>query len=254
MVLAHTEQQPAIDLTGDRRRNRRERVVKLVFFGAAAASILISGAIVLALVGKAWSFITSIELNQLSASGWFPRRGRFQLSALLAHTLLVTGIAMTGCDSLRSRLCGLPLRVCPRRCASGSQAHPRDPRRDPVGGSRLLRSPVPDPHRGARVVPGRRERQLPRSRDRGWNPDGPPHRLGFRGRDACGTPFVEGGFVRPWGETMAHRPSGRVPGRDLRDHRRGHPGHVEGRRRDHGRRPRRRPQRDNELGSRPGEG
>ena len=58
-------------------------------------SILISGAIVLALVGKAWSFITSIELNQLSASGWFPRRGRFQLSALLAHTLLVTGIALT---------------------------------------------------------------------------------------------------------------------------------------------------------------
>ena len=94
MVLAQTEQQPAIDLTGDRGRRRRERLVRAVFFGAATISILISLAIVLALVGKAWSFLTSIELGQLFDSGWFPRRGRFQLSALLAHTLLVTGIAM----------------------------------------------------------------------------------------------------------------------------------------------------------------
>lgn len=83
-----------MDLTGDRRRRRRERMVKAVFFAAAGISILISLAIVLALVGKAWSFLTSIELNQLWASGWFPRRGRFQLSALLVHTLIVTGIAM----------------------------------------------------------------------------------------------------------------------------------------------------------------
>lgn len=94
MVVAQIEQQPAIELTGDRRRRRRERLVKAVFFGAATISILISVAIVLALVGKAWSFLTSIELNQLWASGWFPRRGRFQLSALLVHTLMVTGIAM----------------------------------------------------------------------------------------------------------------------------------------------------------------
>ncbi len=94
MVVAQTEQQPAIELSGDRRRRRRERLVKAVFFGAATISILISVAIVLALVGKAWSFLTSIELNQLWASGWFPRRGRFQLSALLVHTLMITGIAM----------------------------------------------------------------------------------------------------------------------------------------------------------------
>ena len=94
MVVAQTEQQPLIELTGDRRRRRRERLVKAVFFGAATISILISVAIVLALVGKAWSFLTSIELNQLWANGWFPRRGRFQLSALLVHTLVVTGIAM----------------------------------------------------------------------------------------------------------------------------------------------------------------
>jgi phosphate transport system permease protein len=94
MVIAQTPQQPKIDLTGDARRRRREQRVKTLFLGAAAISILISVAIVIALVGKAWAFLSSIELNQLWADGWFPRRGRFQLSALLGHTLLVTGIAM----------------------------------------------------------------------------------------------------------------------------------------------------------------
>ncbi len=94
MTVAERTPKQVIDLTGDRKRRRRERLVKAVFFGAAAISILISIAIVLALVGKAWSFLTSIELNQLWASGWFPRRGRFQLSALIVHTLIVTAIAM----------------------------------------------------------------------------------------------------------------------------------------------------------------
>jgi phosphate transport system permease protein len=83
-----------IDLTGDVRRRRRESVVKAGFFVAAAISILISVAIVFALVGKAWAFFSAIDPGQLLAGGWFPRRGRFQLLALVAHTLLVTGIAM----------------------------------------------------------------------------------------------------------------------------------------------------------------
>ena len=48
----------------------------------------------LALIGKAWAFLTSIELGQLWGNGWFPRRGRFDLSALLVHTMMITGIAM----------------------------------------------------------------------------------------------------------------------------------------------------------------
>ena len=48
----------------------------------------------LALAGKAWGFLTSIELNQLWSDGWFPRSGRFQLPALVVHTLVITGIAM----------------------------------------------------------------------------------------------------------------------------------------------------------------
>ncbi len=94
MAFIDTPRERTIDLTGDVRRRRRERIVKGAFFTAAAISILISVAIVLALVGKAWAFLTEIDLSQLWASGWFPRRGRFQLSALLVHTLMVTGIAM----------------------------------------------------------------------------------------------------------------------------------------------------------------
>ncbi|HEY4584109.1 MAG TPA: phosphate ABC transporter permease subunit PstC [Acidimicrobiia bacterium] len=94
MVIAKTPGGTIIDLSGDIRRRRRERLVKAVFFAAATFSILISLAIVLALVGKASSFVSSIELNQLWADGWFPRRGRFQLPALLVHSLIITGIAM----------------------------------------------------------------------------------------------------------------------------------------------------------------
>ncbi len=94
MAIVEQQRDSRIDLTGDVRRRRREALVKALFFAAAAISILISVAIVLALVGKAWAFITSIELNQLWGNGWFPRRGRFDLSALLVHTLMITGIAM----------------------------------------------------------------------------------------------------------------------------------------------------------------
>ena len=94
MAIVDQQRDNRIDLTGDVRRRRREAVVKALFFGAAAISILISVAIVLALIGKAWAFVTSIELNQLWGNGWFPRRGRFDLAALIVHTLMVTGVAM----------------------------------------------------------------------------------------------------------------------------------------------------------------
>ena len=94
MAIVEQQRGSQIDLTGDVRRRRREAVVKALFFAAAAISILISVAIVLALIGKAWGFVTSIELDQLWGNGWFPRRGRFDLSALLVHTMMITGIAM----------------------------------------------------------------------------------------------------------------------------------------------------------------
>ncbi len=94
MAIVQSTGDPLVDLTGSVSRRRRERWVKALFFLAATFSILTSLAIVVALAGKAWGFLTSIDFDQLFGDGWFPRRGRFQVSALLAHTLIVTGIAM----------------------------------------------------------------------------------------------------------------------------------------------------------------
>jgi phosphate transport system permease protein len=93
MAMTDTHRSP-IDLTGDPKRLARERRIGRVFFAAAAVSVVISLAIVLSLVGEAWSFVTQIELPDLNANGWFPRRGRFQVLALIVHTLVVSAIAM----------------------------------------------------------------------------------------------------------------------------------------------------------------
>jgi len=83
-----------IDLRGDPKRLRRERRVRRVFQLAAALSIAISAGIVFSLLGGAIDYLTSIELNQLWANGWFPRRGRFDLRTIVVHTLLITGVAI----------------------------------------------------------------------------------------------------------------------------------------------------------------
>jgi phosphate transport system permease protein len=82
------------DLQGDRKRLRRNGLVRYVVLGAALLSILVSLLIVLALITEAWSFITQVELASLWGDGWFPRRGQYSLKPLLAGTFLVTGIAM----------------------------------------------------------------------------------------------------------------------------------------------------------------
>jgi phosphate transport system permease protein len=95
-----TETSAPFDLSGDRRRLRRERRVRWVFFAAAAVSVVITVAIVLSLAGQAWSFLSEIAsdpetgLGSLAADGWCPRRGRYQVMALIVHTLMVSAIAM----------------------------------------------------------------------------------------------------------------------------------------------------------------
>ena len=81
-------------LTGNPARLKRERRVRRVFFGAAAFSILVSVGIVFSLIGGAVDFILDIDLRQLWADGWFPRRGRFDLRTIILHTLLISGVAM----------------------------------------------------------------------------------------------------------------------------------------------------------------
>lgn len=83
-----------VDLSGDRSRRRRERRVRGIFQAAAVFTVVISAAIVLSLIGRAVGFLLEIELSQLWADGWFPRRGRFDLRTIIWHTFVVSAIAM----------------------------------------------------------------------------------------------------------------------------------------------------------------
>ena len=82
------------DLRGDTRRVRTERAVRAALLGAALLSIVISGLIVLSLVREAWTFISQVEWASLWTTGWFPRRGLYDIKTLLVGSLLVTAIAM----------------------------------------------------------------------------------------------------------------------------------------------------------------
>jgi phosphate transport system permease protein len=82
------------DLRGSRGRRRRETTMRLLFLGAAAPSVVITALIVLAIVGEAWNFISQVDLRALSAGGWFPRRGMFDVPTIVAGTLTIAGIGM----------------------------------------------------------------------------------------------------------------------------------------------------------------
>lgn len=81
-------------LTGSPSRHRRERLVRALFMGATLVSILISAAIVMSLVGRAFTFITNVPLDSLWTSGWFPRRDAFDLRTIIAGTFIIAGIGM----------------------------------------------------------------------------------------------------------------------------------------------------------------
>ena len=81
-------------LQGSSRRRRKESLIRALFLGAAIVSILISSAIVFSLIGKALLFITSVDIEALWSTGWFPRRGLFDLKTIIAGTLIISGIAM----------------------------------------------------------------------------------------------------------------------------------------------------------------
>ena len=81
-------------LSGDPTRRRKEALIKRSFQGAAALSVVISGAIVLSLIGNAISFLSSVEMDALVADGWFPRQGRFSVLTVVTGTLLVTAVGM----------------------------------------------------------------------------------------------------------------------------------------------------------------
>jgi phosphate transport system permease protein len=82
------------DLRGDPRRHRREKIVKGLFVGAAAASIVISGLIVLSLIGRAVAWMGTVDVEDLFSGGWFPRAGEFNILVIITGTLVITVIAM----------------------------------------------------------------------------------------------------------------------------------------------------------------
>ena len=84
----------ALDLGGDRKRLRRERRVRGAFWGAALFSVLLSGLIVVSLIGEAVNFLRTVEWSALWDIGWFPRRGMFDLRTIVVATLIIAGIAM----------------------------------------------------------------------------------------------------------------------------------------------------------------
>ncbi len=81
-------------LVGSRARRAREAWIGRLFFAAALVSVVITAFIILTVFEQAVEFLLKIDLSQLVAPGWFPRRGLFDVATIFVGTLLVTGIAM----------------------------------------------------------------------------------------------------------------------------------------------------------------
>jgi phosphate transport system permease protein len=82
------------DLAGDAGRQRRERRVRALFFAAAAFSVVVSALIVASLIGRALAFAANVDPGALWSDGWSPRRGLFDLRAVLGGTFMIGAIAM----------------------------------------------------------------------------------------------------------------------------------------------------------------
>ena len=79
---------------GSASRRRKEGLIKGALVLAAGFSLVISLAIVAALTGQAVRFLTEVDLSASWASGWFPRRGEFDIATIFIGTMEVSLIAM----------------------------------------------------------------------------------------------------------------------------------------------------------------
>ncbi len=76
-------------------RRRREVVTRYCLLAAALASVLVSALIVWSLVSEAWTFIVGVAWEHTwGESGWFPRRGLYDIPTIIVPTAIVTLIAM----------------------------------------------------------------------------------------------------------------------------------------------------------------
>jgi phosphate transport system permease protein len=93
-VATTTRSLTTADFRGDRRRVGAERRMRGLFLVAAAASIIISALIVFVLLRGAINFLRLIDLSQLTDTGWFPRRERFDISTLVVGSIVIGAISM----------------------------------------------------------------------------------------------------------------------------------------------------------------
>jgi phosphate transport system permease protein len=83
-------------LRGSPRRKRKESLVHGILASAAGISLIVSLAIVVALIGQAVNFLTEVDLGQLWTTGWFPRSGigEYDILTIFIGTVEVSVIAM----------------------------------------------------------------------------------------------------------------------------------------------------------------
>ena len=84
------------DLQLEGKRRTDEQRARRLLLGAGLFSVLASGLIIWSIFSEAAEFIFAdeFEWGSLTAQGWFPRRGDFDLATLFVGTLWITGIAM----------------------------------------------------------------------------------------------------------------------------------------------------------------
>jgi phosphate transport system permease protein len=93
-VTAAPETMSIASLSGNAKRMRKEAVVRTLFLGAAAFSIVVSALIILSLLRETLTFVTQVEWATVWSEGWFPRRGIYDVKTIFIGSLIVTVIAM----------------------------------------------------------------------------------------------------------------------------------------------------------------
>lgn len=82
-------------LSGPRERLEKESAIGYLFLGAALVTVVISALIIFSLIREAWVFMTQVDWNVVwGETGWYPRRGTYDMPTLLVSSLIVTAIAM----------------------------------------------------------------------------------------------------------------------------------------------------------------
>ncbi|CAN5826008.1 phosphate ABC transporter permease subunit PstC [soil metagenome] len=92
--VAETEPFSLASLSGESRRARKERIIRVLFSATAVLSIVISGLIVFSLARETLTFVTQVDLAALWSEGWFPRRGLYDIKTIFVGSVLVTFIGM----------------------------------------------------------------------------------------------------------------------------------------------------------------